>query len=89
MRYFIATKDAKVVEKRAISGDDEQIDRIIADFELKNPSITITEADETEFDAIIPDVVATKQQKEWTAFKQTSPTPQQSVLYLAKQMGLE
>lgn len=89
MRYFVARKNGTVVDKRAVSGDDQKINTILADYALKFPNLVIVEVDQPTFDATVLTPPPTPEQLAWAAFKATTPTPLQGVLYLAKFLNLE
>lgn len=91
MRYFIAKSGSTVVEKQAVSGDDSKIDSSVNNYKLNHQNFSVTEVDETTFDATVLPVQQTKAQKDWTEFKAQQPTPSalQGILYLARYLGLE
>jgi hypothetical protein len=89
MRYFVVSKDGKVLDKRAFSGDDAKITAMVAEFIDTHPELNVLEVDEGAFDATVLERELTKEQKDWAAFKATSPTAQQAIVYLAKYLGLE
>jgi hypothetical protein len=89
MRYFIAQNGSDVVEKQALEGDMDKIDSLVNEYRANHPQLILLEVDEKTFEATEMTIEQTKAQADWAAFKATSPTALQSILYLAKAIGLE
>jgi hypothetical protein len=78
-----------VIDKRAMAGDNAKIDALAADYVVKFPSLVITEVDQATFDATALVPPPTADQIAWAAFKATTPTALQGIVYLAKFLNLE
>lgn len=89
MRYFIGTKNGTVVGKHCFSGSDVKIDEGISKLRTERPDLVIEEVTLAVFDSTVVTPPKTQAQKDWEAFKGTSPTVNQSIRYLAQALGLE
>lgn len=87
MRYFIAKNGLTVTDKSALEGDDSKIDLSISNYKLSNPSLIITEVDQSTFDKTVYVPLQTAEQQAWLASK--SAGSQQAILFIAKKLGLE
>lgn len=89
MRYFVAKNGSTVVEKQAVSGDDVQVDALVAKYRATHPTLVVEELDQTTFDSTAYVPPLTPAQAAWATFKASSPTAPQAIAYLAKVLGLE
>ena len=89
MRFFIARNGSTVIDKQVYAGDDVKADALVARYLVIHPDFTVQEVDQTVFDTTIMMPIQTQAQRDWTAFKASSPTAFQAIIYLAKMLGLE
>lgn len=91
MRYFIAKNGENIVDKQAVSGEDEKIDVLVTQYKASHPGFVVTELDQATFESTSITLVQTQAQKDWVTFKAQVPTPTalQGILYLARYLGLE
>jgi hypothetical protein len=87
MRYFLSKNGVNVVDKQVFSGDDKQINAIVAMYISKNPSFVVSEVDQVTFDVTVMTPTVTPDQQAWQTAKGLGPVAQ--LTFLAKRFGLE
>ncbi len=88
MRYFIVSANSIVTNKIAYAGDDTEIDSIVANLELKNPSLGLaTEVDQATFDSTAVTPVVTPEQAAWQKAKAAGTL--EALTFMAIKLGLE